>query len=478
MERATEDKFLNFYAKINSTQLNLHSRKHKKKHGQFMTPASAAKLMAIHLSNPIELKTISILEPAAGRGILIAALFDQIVNLDQKPEKIEITSYEIDRTLIAKLFQLKQYIQSELSNTEIKIIFNIKSEDFLLSQDKKKFDLIITNPPYFKIRADDARCKNHRGIIKGQPNIYSLFMSKCSELLAPNGKVCYLTPRSWISGPYFELLRQKLTSELQLTGIHVFNDKNASFPLDQIQQDSIITWFQKKHSRNNEVSVSASEGSHDINQRIRRKVNFKNLIPNFKTGKIIIPQEEKKTTTLNYKNTLSEIGLRASTGKVVPFRATKLITSEETSNTKPLIWMQHIKRMEISWPLERKNEHIISCVDSQKLSIPGGNYVLMRRFSPRQSPEHVIASPLLAEHSNSIYIENHVNVISCTTRNLSKEEAIGLADYLNSDQVRDYFLAHSSNTQINAGDINSLPTPPLSTLSRRGKKLSIETKNN
>ncbi len=57
-----------------------------------------------------------------------------------------------------------------------------------------------------------------------------------------------------------------------------------------------------------------------------------------------------------WNNRLSTFGLEISTGPVVPFRAIDMLTSTENvrqGKAVPLLWLQHIRRMNIEWPLEQ-----------------------------------------------------------------------------------------------------------------------------
>lgn len=457
--------FSDLHSTLNPKPKTAQSRDHKKQHGQFMTPPSIAHFMACRLLDGPVPEVLRILEPAAGNGVLISALCDALFNLKVKPKQIEIVCYEIDPSLVPKLFFLLTNIQSALISAGTILIYTIKNQDFLLCRESHKFDYIITNPPYFKLRASDPRCKDFSDLINGQPNIYAIFMAKISDMLAKGGRLCCLTPRSWTTGLYFKGIREKLIRQLDITSIHAFKDKKNSFPGQKIQQDSIITWFSLSSSQSQNITISSSQGASDINSKVTRSAPKEEIIRH-DNGLVIFPTGFSSEIFLS-QQTLVKIGLQASTGKVVPFRAKDLIVDESTPISRPLIWMQHIKRMKITWPLEIKKEHILEREESKKLSIPAGNYVLVRRFSPRQSHEHVIAAPFIGADSE-IYIENHVNVISAKGRSLTPEEAIGLAIYLNSKEVHDYFQACAGSTQINASDLNALPTPELSALEEMG----------
>ncbi len=105
---------------------------------------------------------------------------------------------------------------------------------------KKKYDLIISNPPYFKISKSDERAIIAKSIVHGQPNIYSIFLMTSAKLLTKNGEMIYIIPRSFASGPYFRLFREQFFKEILLKNIHIFNSRRKAFKRDKVLQENII----------------------------------------------------------------------------------------------------------------------------------------------------------------------------------------------------------------------------------------------
>ena len=60
----------------------------------------------------------------------------------------------------------------------------------------KNFDIIISNPPYFKLSKDDKRVIVSQELVNGQPNIYSIFMGIAAKLLSENGELIFITPEA------------------------------------------------------------------------------------------------------------------------------------------------------------------------------------------------------------------------------------------------------------------------------------------
>lgn len=220
----------------------LDPRTHQKKLGQFMTPYAVGKYMANRVLQGTYKKDIRVLEPAAGSGILAQAVFEYIAARPQKPEKVNFVLYEIDPLMVPALKALAIRMRNEAKKLGFTVSCSIRLKDFLLNSPSEKFDIVIANPPFFKLRKDDPRSLAHKHVVYGQPNIYGLFMAACSHLLNENGRYCFLTPRSWTSGSYFAELRRYLFNHLQLEAVHLFQDREAPFKKDRIQQEMMITW--------------------------------------------------------------------------------------------------------------------------------------------------------------------------------------------------------------------------------------------
>jgi len=451
------------------------SQSHKKVFGQFMTPPKIASYMSEKMFTLPIPRTLYILEPAIGTGVLLSALIDELLSLSEKPVAIDITAYETDTTLKNALNKLKAFLQKTLKANGIKLKFRVIFSDFLLSDNKPTYDLIITNPPFFKLRKDDARSVANSDVVHGQPNIYGLFMSKCANKLNENGKVCYLTPRSWTSGLYFKKLRAKVFSTLDLYAAHLFESRDAPFSKERIQQESMITWFKKSQSKTDLIALSFSLGDEDLNQKQIRIATKPEVLPKSEDHIFVLIKKPKDFSISIFTETLSGAGMKASTGRVVPFRTKKNLKDKNNKKNAPLIWMQHIQKMQVKWPLKIKSEYILSCKETIKLGIPNLNYVLVRRFSPKDSSGHIIAAPFLKEGSDLVFIENHINYIFKQNGALSSKEAQGLSFYLNSTYVSDYFSERLGHTQINAGDLNRLPIPPLDVLEAIGEHLENKT---
>ena len=163
-----------------------HSNKARKHFaGQFFTPPIVARYMA-NLAGILQ-NQVRILDPGAGIGILACALCEAA--LQQHTSSLSIVAYEADPVLAPLCSFTLNYIQNILHEQGIELSFELHQQDFvaaiaeqtisLWSDDTKPqhpFDLVILNPPYFKVNQKDMRAQLVKDIAHGCTNMYTMFM--------------------------------------------------------------------------------------------------------------------------------------------------------------------------------------------------------------------------------------------------------------------------------------------------------------
>lgn len=450
----------------------------QKEWGQFMTPPGVARFMAQQCNPHSDKQTVCILDPAAGSGVLAAATIEHLLRNGANPKRIKLILCELDSRMIPILRKLSVKLRNAAKLKGVVLTVSIKQEDFLLSSmavsSKPMADVIIANPPYFKINASDERAEKHRYAVYGQPNIYGLFMAACAKILKKDGKWCFITPRSWTNGVYFSAMRKHIFSHLHIEAMHVFESRTEHFTDDEILQETMITWATTKAQTNQNVLVSTSAGLTDLHCANLNNVPLDQVIANDEDQILILPTHTNEIDLNAWRATLETHGLKVSTGPVVAFRAKKFIRVRRSHQTVPLLWMQHIKAMSVEWPIKKKREYIVANAESGWMLVPNENMVIMRRFSPKEDERRVVAAPYTAGllTGTVIGLENHTNYIYRPGGTMSEVETIGLTAYLNSRVVDIYLRTVAGNTQINATDLRRLPLPSLDIIRNIGQRAS------
>lgn len=464
---------------------------HRRRLGQYFTPPVVARFMA-QLAD-LSGSNVRVLEPAAGLGILVAALAERIAGMSYL-EQWHVTAYEIDINIRPLLTLALGYTRHWLQQWGVHLQFEVKPGDFildnatalrpapLLEQENAGFEfaLAISNPPYFKIPKSDPRVVIMQEVVHGQPNIYMLFMAAVAKMLCPNGQMVFITPRSFCSGSYFRQFRKWFFRSVALERMHVFESRTEAFAHDEILQENLIFTAAKTSRQHEVIEISSSYGASDLERAAIRSVPLKEVVDLDSSEVMLsIPLDPTDSITRSifsqWPTRLQSLGLEISTGPVVPFRTETLVQDGDNITTAPLIWVQHVQRMTTVWPLMNleKPQRIRIVSDSFPLLLPNQTYVLIRRFSPKEDNSRIIAAPYLKGDlpSEFLGVENHVNYLHRPHGSLSEVEAVGLAAFLNSRWVDQYFRMSSGNTQVNAAELRALPIPPLDTIRQIGERL-------
>lgn len=469
-----------------------------KEHGQFLTPPAVARYMARQLGQ-IKHGT-SLLEPAIGSGVLACALIERLIE-EKKPLEFSITAYETDKELCDVSRAVLELASGEAKKNGLNINWQLHHEDFVLAclpneqpslfaaQESKQttFTYAISNPPYFKLNVEDKRVKAVYGKLNGHTNIYTLFMALSARLLAPQGKACFIVPRSFCSGVYFSEFRRDLLKDVTPLSAHLFQSRNNVFKDDEVLQENVIFSFEKLSQPQEHrywagyVSISSSRDDKGLeNGIISRQVSFNQFLGDhdgllffrLPTG---ILDEQILVAVDKWDGTLEKYGCQVSTGRVVPFRAKELLRErvEEGNVSVPLLWMQNVKPYQVEYPLSGLGKPQAISANDPSLLMPNGNYVLSRRFSAKEDKRRLVAAPFLAEEFGfeQIGFENHLNVIFKKKGILTTSETVGLSAVLNSAIADRYFRIVNGNTQVNAAELRTLPIPPLEVIKAIGDKV-------
>ncbi len=502
---ASEERPTLFADRVGAWHTNQISKKRRKDLGIYFSPVVIADFMAGFLERSNS--SVRILDPGAGSGVLCCAAIEHLAKSCPECKEVELDAYEIDESLAELLYATLTYLKNwSKLNYDVKVSFNILNRDFILDQAKALqiskglfrpekmpdfYDAVIANPPYFKINKNDPRALAAHAVVHGQPNIYSLFMAVGASLLRDQGDFIFITPRSFSSGLYFRRFREYLFQLVQPKSVHVIGSRRKAFVRDNVLQENIIMHGKRiasstKPKKDDQLIISTSKGINDIKNRTVIKVPLSLATRSNSKEKFLrlpITEEEKNILDLvdNWPCNLQSLGLKISTGPVVPFRARKFIKEEgsRVESDLPLIWMNHVKSMRFTWPLDGGKPQFISNSATQLL-VPNDNYILLRRFSSKEQPRRLTAAPYISDELDcpSVGIENHVNYIHRPGGKISQAEAYGLAALYNSRILDTYFRTVNGNTQVNATEIRSIPLPDAQTITAIGRNFRKCSKQN
>lgn len=426
------------------------SKEEREEYSQYFTPPETAS-MAASMYSEIKARKVSCLDLGAGTGILTAAVYERF-----KDKITQVDAIEIDK-------KLSSVLNDELSS--LNVPYDLIIGDALTETPKKKYDYIILNPPYKKMRANDFRQKS---LPCNVTNLYVAFMLIGLMHLKEYGEMVAIVPRSWTNGSYFKDFRKYVLSNYSLDAMHVYGSRKEIFSDTNVLQETMIVKFSKQQQLSN-ILVSYSEKKSDKVEKRLYKAD--ELIDSQHLAVRINPSPNQLPGS-----TISDIGLCPSTGKIVDFRSKVFIYKDkpQSSHIYPLYYAGNFAEGEVSHPCDiGKPQWFFAKEPKQiKMLIQPGAYTVIKRFTSKEEKKRIVAFPLI--NKLPVALENHLNFIHAgSPRKViplrSKELAKGLALWCNSSLIDEWFRGISGSTQVNASDIKQIPCPTLEELENIGK---------
>jgi len=444
----------------------------RKERGHFGTAPPIADFMAGMFSR-IPSGSVRILDPGAGVGTLSAALCQRILQQRTRRE-LYFELWENDRQLERRLRSTMQACRTALEDAGHEMDFMLQTDDFVLEHAQPSlfrpaptelFNLVIMNPPYFKVRKDAASARAMEHVVHGQPNMYAFFMAVAADLLAPGGELVAITPRSYFNGPYFKRFRKWFFDRMAVRQIHLFESRAAAFREDEVLQENVIL-MAEKDGEPQDVLLTSSHGR-TFDSVDRQVLPYRKVVEGGSGDHLIrvaTSDLERKIVEAvdRLPHRFRDLPFRISTGPVVTFRATEFLCLERSEDTAPLLWMHNVRPFATHYrPKNGKPMHIRANEESKRLLLPARRYVLLKRFTAKEERRRLVAGIVEPKDSYSplLGLENHLNYIYGTAGELSGDDAFGLAALLNSMLIDRYFRAISGNTQVNAAEIRAMPLP-------------------
>lgn len=306
----------------------------KRELGQFFTSPQLADFITSFFTRP--LREWRVIDAGAGSGVLTFALAQHALRQTPRPVSFHVTAYEIDPAAIAQLRETLHacadlcaeagvIFSSELLDTDFIAHTTASLEQGLFAPALKTFNAAIVNPPYRKLAVGSRSHLQLRRAGIDVSNLYSGFLALLSRVLEADSELVAIVPRSFCNGPYFRAFRADFLSRMALRRLHVFESRTAAFASEAVLQENII--FRAERTATTPVTVEISSSRGDFTDSVRnRLLPWEEIVsPHDPEAFIRLPATERehsaKSSLAHLTTRLADLGLKASTGKVVDFRS-------------------------------------------------------------------------------------------------------------------------------------------------------------
>ncbi|MGV2847611.1 Eco57I restriction-modification methylase domain-containing protein [Limosilactobacillus fermentum] len=458
------------------------SRDEQKKIGQFTTPITVAEYMAERLIDNANLeanKTVRILDPGAGTGVLGLAVVEKLFSRNPNC-KIELVAYENEPMALRVLESNLSLAKSWSIELELDFSYVIRERNYILEKEEiledsaflfeYNYDLVIANPPYKKLSKDSLEANAMSFVVHGAPNLYGLFWAKSAIELRPNATSAFIVPRSWMSGAYFERLRVFMFDQGSIVELHAFDNRNNVFGSTKVLQELVIVVFQKKRVE------SVKIWSHGDIMNLEQSESI--VVPR---GLVVVGEEQRVyliTNTVQLRlakwadalpSTFLGSGLKMKTGLTVCFRNRDLIENEPSDNNVPIFYADDFDGHEIR--LKRESGQYLSKKRTGFLQ-DNVDYIFVKRFSTKEESRRIQTAYYDSERFSSekqISTDNKLNFVVAESSNLLK----GAFLVMSSTIFDEYYRLLSGNTQVNSTEINSMKFPDSHSLAALGERYNV-----
>lgn len=188
---------------------------------------------------------INVLEPSVGVGNFLPFIFKKYEGI----KKVNIDVVDIDKKnlQILQLLLQKQRIPSNVK-------MNFIHADTLLYDFKKRYDLVIGNPPFSKLKAKEAAKYLKNNVNKNTTNTFEFFLEKALSIA---DYVAMIMPKAVLNTPEFSVTREIL-SEKKIDCIQDYGENGFKGVLVETICMFIDTLGQPKDTRVESITLKKS----------------------------------------------------------------------------------------------------------------------------------------------------------------------------------------------------------------------------
>ncbi|MBP6035823.1 MAG: Eco57I restriction-modification methylase domain-containing protein [Azonexus sp.] len=332
--------------------------------------------------------------------------------------------------------------------------------DALAWEGPQKFDLVVGNPPYGRVRLDEATRNRYARSLYGHANLYGLFTDLALRRVTPGGVVAYLTPTSFLGGQYFKALRKILAEHATPLAFDFVTDREGVF--DDVLQEVVLVAYQAARLEHRaKVSLTTPAGQDGSSSEALGRC----AIPR-DGSPWIIPRQRRDTDFLEHvahmPSRLNDWGYGVSTGPLVWNRHKPQLRLRRSGTELPVIWAESVTGAGFRFSADRRNHAPFISLADQPHLVAKHSCVLLQRTTAKEQDRRLIGAVLPQEFLDAYggaVIENHLNMIIASE--VPKVSPGTVAKILNSRPADRVFRCINGSVAVSAYELEALPLPTV-----------------
>lgn len=326
------------------------------------------------------------------------------------------------------------------------------------------YDDIIINPPYFKIPANgELNNAIFEALGFRVPNIYAAFILLSLHLLKEGGALTALVPRSFFNGRYFKPFRRHIKQIASIDSVTRYRSRSNAFKNENVLQENCVVRFVRARQKDTIELFTCECPDSPAGQSMQVKAQV--LLDN-PHDVFLLPADKAELDAYidvsQQSLSLSQLGIKVSTGKVVEYRVNEHLNS--VGNGAMFIEGKSLDTNYVTYTPKyasnSKGNALEITEHTQKFLIPADDYILFKRISSNTDIRRMHATVLREEDckTGEVALSNHIQYLH-GARLRDNRYALALAAYLQSEKVELAMSTINGTTQLNVDDFDLIRVP-------------------